>query len=98
LSNLALSCQGCNGRKYTATTAIDPITGEPAPLFHPRRDRWSTHFIWNEDYTLVIGLTTTGRATATKLQLNRPGLVNLRALLRSVGAHPPSEPLDSDLE
>ncbi|MBI3796989.1 MAG: HNH endonuclease, partial [Deltaproteobacteria bacterium] len=24
LTNLALACQGCNNRKYTATAAIDP--------------------------------------------------------------------------
>jgi hypothetical protein len=25
-------------------TGIDPHTGQVAPLFHPRRDRWSEHF------------------------------------------------------
>jgi 5-methylcytosine-specific restriction endonuclease McrA len=25
LSNLALSCQGCNNRKYTSIEAIDPV-------------------------------------------------------------------------
>ena len=39
-TNLALSCQGCNSRKYTSTDAVDPATGDTVPLFHPRRDRW----------------------------------------------------------
>ena len=43
-SNLALSCQGCNGRKHTAIEADDPATSEPAPLFNPRADDWDTHF------------------------------------------------------
>ena len=36
-TNLALSCQGCNNRKFTATDAIDPSTGELAPLYNPAR-------------------------------------------------------------
>jgi 5-methylcytosine-specific restriction endonuclease McrA len=35
--NLALACQGCNNRKYLATEAVDGVTGEMAPLYHPRR-------------------------------------------------------------
>jgi hypothetical protein len=49
------------------------------------------HFAWSDDFTLVIGLTPTGRATVEKLQLNRSGLVNLRRVLRAVGEHPPAE-------
>jgi 5-methylcytosine-specific restriction endonuclease McrA len=50
LDNLALSCQGCNNRKYIATTATDPITGQVVPLYHPRQDRWEAHFCWDEDF------------------------------------------------
>jgi hypothetical protein len=89
LANLAYSCQGCNGRKYTGTEAIDPGTGDIAPLFHPRQHRWDDHFVWNDDYILVIGRTPIGRATVEKLQLNRPGLVNLRRVLFTAGIHPP---------
>lgn len=63
-----------------------------APLFHPRVDRWSHHFAWNENYTLILGLTPTGRATVEKLQLNRSGLINLRRVLVRAGAHPPVFP------
>jgi len=91
LSNLALSCQGCNNRKFVSTHAEDPVNGERVPLFHPRRDSWNDHFAWNEDLTLVIGLTPTGRATMERLDLNRPGVVNLRRLLADVGLHPPRD-------
>lgn len=37
LDNLALSCQGCNNRKYNLTEAIDPIDGQFVPLYHPRQ-------------------------------------------------------------
>lgn len=89
LSNLALSCQGCNNRKYTSVKAVDPVSGETVPLYNPRQDEWSDHFVWNEDYTLIIGITPTGRATTIKLQLNREGVVNLRRLLVRVNRHPP---------
>ena len=89
--NLALSCHGCNGHKHAKTDALDPITRERVPLFHPRRQRWHEHFEWNDDFTLVIGLTPTGRATSEALQMNRPGVVNLRRLLHVAGLHPPEE-------
>lgn len=89
LDNLALSCQGCNNHKYTKTEGRDPVTGDIVLLYHPRRQRWNNHFAWNEDFTFIIGLTPTGRATVETLRLNRVGLVNLRRVLYAVGEHPP---------
>ena len=89
LNNLALSCQGCNSHKFTHITAIDPMTGTLAPLFHPRRDTWSAHFVWNEEYTQIIGQTPTGRATVEDLPLNREGVVNQRNLLVQANRRPP---------
>ncbi|MGQ9627694.1 MAG: HNH endonuclease [Anaerolineae bacterium] len=91
LDNLALACQGCNNHKYNKIEARDPVTGDVVPLFHPRRQQWRDHFVWNEDFTLIIGLTPTGRATVEALQLNREGLVNLRRILYAMGEHPPAE-------
>lgn len=91
LSNLALSCGGCNSHKYTKTSAYDFVTSAFVPLFHPRQDPWQTHFRWSADYLQVLGLTPTGRATVRALQLNRSGNVNLRRLLRLAGLHPPAE-------
>lgn len=89
LSNLALSCQGCNNAKYIASEGTDPLTGQPAGLFHPRLQRWQEHFVWSHDFALIYGLTPRGRATVDKLQLNRAGVVNLRRVLHNVGEHPP---------
>jgi hypothetical protein len=91
LANLALSCQGCNNHKYTHTSGRDPVTGQTFPLFHPRQQRWSEHFAWSSDCTLVVGLTPTGRATVETLCLNREGLVNLRRVLFGAGEHPPDD-------
>lgn len=87
--NLALACGGCNGHKYNKTEAPDPLSGRMVPLYNPRQQRWQDHFSWNEDFTRVVGLTATGRATIKALRMNRPGVVNMRKLLRTVGKHPP---------
>ncbi len=89
IDNLALACQGCNNHKYNSTQAKDPISGTNAPLFHPRKDRWTDHFIWTDDFTRILGTTPTGRATIERLQLNRKSLVSLREALVIVNQHPP---------
>lgn len=96
LENLALSCQGCNNEKHTKVQALDPITGEMAPLYHPRKHRWHEHFVWEKDFTIIAGLTPTGRATVEALELNREGVINLRWVLYVFGKHPPDEPRDRE--
>jgi hypothetical protein len=91
LDNLALSCSGCNGHKYDKVEGYDPISQGMAPLFHPRQHSWSEHFAWDKDYSQVVGLTPTGRATVETLHLNREGVVNLRRLLLIIGLHPPED-------
>jgi hypothetical protein len=89
LANLAFACPGCNGHKYNKTHASDPLDGKLVLLYHPRRQKWQDHFAWSEDLLHIVGLTPTGRATVAALQLNRPGVINLRQLLMLVGKHPP---------
>jgi hypothetical protein len=91
LDNLALACQGCNNHKYNKTEGRDLISGNIVPFYHPRQQRWSEHFVWNEDFILIIGLTPVGRTTVDALQLNREGVVNLRRVLYAMGEHPPVE-------
>ena len=90
LDNLAYACGGCNRIKATRTSGTDPDSGRSVSLFHPRQQRWEDHFAWDHDFTQVIGLTATGRATIATLRLNRPGVVNLRKVLLIAGEHPPS--------
>lgn len=87
--NLAWSCLGCNNFKFTATIAYDLLTGQMVPLFNPRKDLWNDHFRWSIDFSWVIGLTPSGRATIDRLRLNREGLVNMRKVLAEAGKHPP---------
>ncbi|MCP4361691.1 MAG: HNH endonuclease [Chloroflexi bacterium] len=91
LSNLAYSCSGCNSLKHTKTAGNDPITNEIAPLYNPRQDRWSEHFAWKDNLLQIVGLTATGRTTIAAIQLNRPGLMNLRRALLAISEHPATE-------
>lgn len=93
-SNLAFACPGCNGHKHTKTKGVDPITLKLVALYNPRQQRWTDHFGWSQDFTKVIGVTPTGRATIEALHLNRNGVVNLREALYSLGQHPPNESSD----
>jgi hypothetical protein len=87
--NLAFACSGCNAHKSDRLSATDPLTDDDVRLFHPRQDRWETHFEWSQDFLEVIGLTKIGRATVATLQLNRRNIRNLRRLLLTAGEHPP---------
>jgi hypothetical protein len=81
--NIALPCIVCNKRKGSDLASIDPVNGAIVPLFHPRKDRWSSHF------QLVGGriepLTAVGRATVRLLQLNNPDRVEEREGLVAAG-------------
>ena len=88
-NNLALACFHCNRKKADRLTALDPDSDEEVPLFNPRRDAWSEHFIWSSDGLFIVGLTPTGRATVEALELNRERVINIRAADRIIGRHPP---------
>jgi len=92
LDNPAYSCMGCNGHKQTKIEALDPWSDTIVPLYHPRKHMWQEHFSWNDDATLILGLTSIGRATIEALQLNRIEVVNLRRVLGMAGEDPPPEP------
>lgn len=87
--NWALACQGCNNFKYTKTVSLDPITHKEVSLYNPRAAKWEEHFIWSKDYTRILGITPTGRASILCMKLNRETLVNLRRILYLQGEHPP---------
>ena len=89
LDNIAYSCSGCNGRKGIKLTAVDPLTQQEVPLFHPRNDNWEDHFEWSPDFSQVVGISPIGRATIEALLLNRVSCVNLRLALTAFGRHPP---------
>ncbi len=82
-SNLAAACIACNNAKRDHVTGVDELTGTVQLLFNPRTQAWSEHRSWTEDFLLLIGLTPIGRATVSRLKVNRPIYRQQRRLLRA---------------
>lgn len=89
--NTCLACFSCNVAKSSQQTAVDPLSGERVPLFHPLRQRWSEHFVWSEDKTRIIGVTASGRATVDALRMNNPIVERARRRWVVAGWHPPTD-------
>jgi 5-methylcytosine-specific restriction endonuclease McrA len=83
IDDLALACHRCNLKKGPNLTGVGPITGEFAPLFRPRRNRWEEHFAFQN--TKIEGLTPTGRATVQLLAMNDARRLELRSELLARG-------------
>jgi hypothetical protein len=89
LENLCLACPSCNRFKsnHTFVTASEPQ--QTIRLFHPQRDDWSEHFLWDQDATRLIGLTEIGKSTIEQLRINRPQYVHVRRMWVAMNEHPP---------
>lgn len=86
LSNLALACPNCNAHKWAHVDGEDPESGRHALLFNPRQQRWVDHFEWsNLSPYGIVGMSSQGRATVSRLQMNHPNLVSIRRLLDELG-------------
>jgi len=88
--NLWLACPRCNVYKGDQTSVWDGETGESAPIFDPRRQRWDDHFAWQQGGLIIAGLTPTGRATVEALQMNNAFVVRSRRVWIVWGWHPPT--------
>jgi HNH endonuclease len=81
--NLALACIHCNRFKGPNIAGIDPGSGKIVRLFHPRRDIWSEHFVW--EGPRLEALTSIGRATIALLLVNDSEVVTIRKALQEEG-------------
>ncbi len=79
VENLALACHRCNLHKGTNLTGVNSLSGQLVSLFHPRRDRWSEHFLFRG--VRIMGITPTGRATVCLLAMNDVRRLELRSEL-----------------
>jgi hypothetical protein len=87
-SNLALACRSCNLLKAAFTWGLDEESQEAVPLFHPREDAWEEHFQVDEESGTIVGLTSTGRATVARLQLNNSSQRTARRQWMRLGLFP----------
>ena len=88
IRNLALACRSCNENKGAIIDAIDPATGRAVELYNLRVALWENHFCWSNDFTLMVGLTSIGKATILALRTNHPGVVKQFKILYKLGLHP----------
>lgn len=89
LSNLALSCPGCNLAKAEHTTGEDE-SGRRQRLFNPRDFEpwilgWHLHFVLDRDSGLIGPRTPIGEATVRILRINDPIRVFARKLQVDAG-------------
>jgi hypothetical protein len=80
LSNLALSCSGCNLAKGDRLMAAAGV-----PLFNPRHYDsallgWYLHFDLNRETGVIAARTSLGEATIQALRMNSPSRVFARLL------------------
>lgn len=87
--NLCFACRQCNEFKGEKTSHEDPLTSEIVPLFHPRKQKWEDHFVWDADGIHILGKTSTGRATIIALKMNNPIILTARKRWVGAGWHPP---------
>jgi hypothetical protein len=85
--NLCLACFADNNHKGPNIAGLDPRTKKLAPLFNPRRHKWSRHFRW--DGPLLVGMTPIGRTTIEVLEINLDYRVAFRQGLIDEGVFPP---------
>ena len=81
--NLALACMHCNRFKGPNVAGHDPDKREIVRLFHPRRDHWAEHFVW--DGPELKARTQIGRVTIAVLAINDPEAVAVRKALQDEG-------------
>jgi hypothetical protein len=67
--------------------ALDTVTQIDVPLFNPRQQSWTDHFLW--EGAEIVGQTPTGRATVAALVMNRPLILAIREEETRHGRHPP---------
>lgn len=89
LSNLALSCPGCNLTKSERTTGRDE-SGRLQPLFNPREFEpallgWHLHFILDKQSGIILPRSAIGEATVNTLRMNEPNRVFARKLQIAAG-------------
>ena len=79
LENLALACIDCNLSKSSNIAGRDPDTSQITPLFNPRVDFWSDHFVFEGAH--IVGETPVGRTTIYVLNMNSDYQLEFRAAL-----------------
>lgn len=87
--NLAFACFWCNNRKGTDVAALMGRPPRAVRLFHPREDRWFSHF--ELDQVRIESHSEVGEVTVKHLSLNEPARLEERFALADTGRYPTIE-------
>lgn len=87
-ANLALACRSCNIHKASHLTGFDDVTQKETVLFNPRLDRWDDHFRIDKETGAILAETGTGRATVSRLKMNRDTQLVARLRWMQLGLFP----------
>lgn len=83
IDNFCLSCFYCNSYKGPNISGVDPKTNQIVSLYNPRTQSWTRHFRWNG--SVLVGKTSSGRATIEVLNINNEFAVAVRQSLMEEG-------------
>ncbi len=86
LENIALACFHCNRHKGSDLGSVDPETGSLTPLYNPRAQKWSEHFLLQG--VVIVPRSAEGRVTVALLQVNAPDRIRVRQALADAGRYP----------
>jgi hypothetical protein len=89
--NLCLACRHCNLHKSSKIYGFDAVSQKRVRLFNPIRQKWSAHFAWSVDKTIIIGRTSCGRATVLTLKINDELQTTARKIWKLTGLFPPKD-------
>lgn len=87
-TNWALACRSCNLWKAAHLDGVDPETGTLVRLYDPRTDPWEIHFHVDRELGEIHGITSTGRVTVLRLQMNHPAHRAARTQWMRLGLFP----------
>ena len=87
--NLWLACRECNAHKARKVKGFDILTGKNVKLFNPRKQIWTRHFEFSQDFSEIIGKTSCGRATIEALRMNNFYQTTARLAWIITGKFPP---------
>ena len=86
LENLAYTCIICNRHKGSNIATSDYSSQTLVPLFNPRKDVWTAHFMVKDGE--IISITEIGKATIKVLELNHIDRILERRLQIQSGSYP----------
>lgn len=84
----ALACRSCNPYKSSHIEVFDSQEQKTVPLFHPQKQIWGDHFRVDGSNGPIEGITTIGRVTVIRLEMNSQAQQFARQQWMALGLFP----------